>query len=509
MLTVDTIGKVRRAHFVQGKKIKAIAREMNLARNTVRDIIRAEVKTEHRYIRKDQPLPQLGDHVAALEVMLVANTTASRRERLTYQRMFEALRLDGYGGGYDAVRRYGRAWAAREGERTAAAFVPLSFAAGEAYQFDWSHEIIVLNGVTTTVKVAQVRLCHSRMIFARAYMRESQEMVFDAHEKAFVFFKGTPRRGIYDNMKTAVDSVFVGKDRAFNRRFEQLMSHHLVEPTACSPAAGWEKGQVENQVGVVRERFFSPRVAFKTLDDLNSWLADKCIAYAQAQPHPEHKDKTVFEMFEAERPKLMAYRGAFDGFHATTASVSKTCLVRFDRNKYSVASKAVGRPVDIYAYAERVVIKQDGIIVGEHARRFGRDQTAYDPWHYVPVLAKKPGALRNGAPFKDWPLPASIERVRRKLAGSDDGDRQMVKILTAVLTDGLAAVDAACAESLDAHIASADVVLNALSRQKPAVTAVPIQTPERLVLAIPPLADCGRYDNLRTPLIAEVHCGAL
>ena len=296
----------------------------------------------------------------------------------------------------------------------------------------------------------------------------------------------------------------------FNRRFEQLMSHHLVEPTACSPAAGWEKGQVENQVGVVRERFFTPRLSFKTLDDLNGWLADKCIAYAKAQPHPERREKTVFEMFEAERPALMEYRGAFDGFHATSASVSKTCLVRFDRNKYSVNSKAVGRPVDIHAYADRIVIKQDGVVVAEHARRFGRNQTAYDPWHYVPVLARKPGALRNGAPFKDWPLPSSIEKIRRKLAGSDDGDRQMVKIFSAVLTDGLQAVDAACAESLDAHIASADVVLNALSRRQQPEPGAPIMTPERLELAVPPLADCARYDRLRVALApVEVVHGAL
>jgi transposase len=509
MITVDTIGKVRRAHFVQGKKIKAIAREMNLARNTVRDIVRGVEKTEHRYVRKDQPLPQLGLHVVALDAMLAGNAVKAKKERLTFQRMYEELRLAGYIGGYDAVRRYGRAWSEREGERTAAAFVPLSFAPGEAYQFDWSHEIVVLDGATTAVKVAQVRLCHSRMIFARAYLREAQEMVFDAHENAFVFFKGTPARGIYDNMKTAVETIFAGKERAFNRRFEQLMSHHLIEPTACSPAAGWEKGQVENQVGVVRERFFTPRLSFKTLDDLNGWLADKCIGYAKAQPHPEQKNKTVFEMFEAERPALMAYRGAFDGFHATSASVSKTCLVRFDRNKYSVKACAVGRPVDIHAYADRIVIKQDGIIVGEHARRFGRDQTAYDPWHYVPVLARKPGALRNGAPFKDWPLPASIEKVRRKLAGSDAGDRQMVKIFSAVLTDGLAAVDAACAETLDAGIASADVILNALARRQQPAPPPPIQTPERLTLAQPPLADCARYDSLRRPLVTEACNAAL
>jgi transposase len=502
MVTVETIGKVRRAHFVQGRKIKAIVRATGLARNTVRDIIRAEEETERRYQRSVQPLPKLGAFVAQLDKMLAENASRPKRERLTLLRMFEELRGAGYGGGYDAVRRYAACWRERAGERQAEAFVPLIFAPAEAYQFDWSHEVVVLGGVTTTVKVAQVRLCHSRMPFLRAYPRETQEMVFDAHEKAFAFFKGAPRRGIYDNMKTAVDAVFVGKERSFNRRFLQLMSHHLVEPTACTPAAGWEKGQVENQVGVARKRFFSPRVRFESYAELNAWLADRCVAYAKAQAHPEQKERTVFEMFEAERPLLIPYRGPFDGFHATTASVSKTCLVRFDNNKYSVSCKAVGRPVDVHAYADRIVIKQDGVIVGEHARRFGRNQVAYDPWHYVAVLARKPGALRNGAPFKDWPLPGAIEKVRRRLAGSDDGDRQMVKILAAVLTDGLAAVEAACAEALAAGIASADVILNALARAGEPEPAGPVATPERLALQSPPLADCARYDRLRAPLPA-------
>ena len=154
-------------------------------------------------------------------------------------------------------------------------------------------------------------------------------------------------------------------------------------------------------------------------------------------------------MFEAERPKLVPYAGRFDGFHAVPAAVSKTCLVRFDNNKYSVAASAVGRPVEVHAYADRIVIRQDGRVVAEHCRSFGRGVTVYDPWHYVPVLARKPGALRNGAPFKDWVLPAAMERIRRKLAGVDDGNRQMVDILTAVLTDGLPAVEAACAEAID------------------------------------------------------------
>ena len=143
------------------------------------------------------------------------------------------------------------------------------------------------------------------------------------------------------------------------------------------------------------------------------------------------------------------------------------------------------------------MIRQDGAIVGEHPRRFGRGETVYDPWHYVPVLARKPGALRNGAPFKDWPLPASLERVRRKLKGFDDGDRQMVAILSAVLTDGLGAVEAACAEALEDGVHSADVVLNILSRQRDPAPAVTIMTPEALRLRHAPMADCARYDSLR------------
>jgi transposase len=496
MKGVDTIARVRRAYFVRGRTIKQIVRDLHVSRNTVRKIIRSD-ETAFEYERSVQPQPKIGAWREDLERILAQNAARPRRARLTLMRVFEELRGLGYGGGYDAVRRFAAAWARRQDEATAAAFVPLSFALGEAYQFDWSHEVVLIDGVTTVAKVAHVRLCHSRMLFVRAYPHESQEMVFDAHDRAFAFFKGACTRGIYDNMKTAVDTVFVGRDRAYNRRFLQMCGHYLVEPVACTPAAGWEKGQVENQVGTVRQRFFSPRVRAKSYEELNAWLLDRCIAHARAQPHPEIRDKTIWEMFEAERPSLVPYRGPFDGFHAVQASVSKTCLVRFDTNKHSVSASAVGRPVEIRAYAERIEIRQDGRIVGAHRRAFGRGATVYDPWHYVPVLARKPGALRNGAPFKDWVLPASLERVRRKLRAAPDGDRQMVEILGAVLTDGLPAVEAACAEALKEGVHSADVVLNILARQRDPGPPVTIATPEALRLRHEPAADCARYDRLR------------
>ena len=496
MKSVDTIARVRREHFIRHRSIREISRDLNVSRNTVRKILRSGA-TEFQYEREVQPLPMIGPWREQLDGLLMANEGKANRERLTVIRLFEELREAGFKGSYDAVRRYAKAWGKERSSVTADAYVPLSFAPGEAYQFDWSHEVVRINNATVVLKVAHVRLCNSRMFFVRAYPRETQEMVFDAHDKAFAFFKGTCTRGIYDNMKTAVDAIFVGKDRLYNRRFLQMCSHYLIEPTACTPASGWEKGQVENQVGLVRERFFTPILRVKSLEELNGLLLDKCIAYAKAHKHPEIMDHTIWQMFEVERPHLVPSVGCFNGFHASTAAVSKTCLVRFDNVRYSVTSRAVGRPVEVQAYADRIIIRQDGAIVAEHARSFARGATVYDPWHYVPVLARKPGAWRNGAPFKNWVLPSGLERVRRRLRGSNDGDRQMVAILAAVLTDGLATVEAACAEALDQGTHSADVIINILSRKRDTPPPMTIMTPEALRLHHVPIADCTRYDSLR------------
>src|SRR3984893_468499 len=496
MVTVDEIGNVRRAYWVQGKKIKAIARETALSRGTVRRIVRSG-ETVLTYERKEQPLPKLGLFVEQLNKLLEANMAKRKRDRLTTKRLTEQLREVGYAGGYDAVRRYAQRWRQEHAAESAAAFVPLTFPPGESYQFDWSHEIIILDGVTTEVKVAHMRLCHSRMSFLRAYLREAQEMVFDAHDKAFAFFRGACERGIYDNMKTAVDAIHVGKERAFNRRFLQMMSHYLVEPTPCTPGAAWEKGQVESQVKNLRKDLFVPRPRFKSLEDLNAWLIDQCVACTKKQAHPEFLGKTIFEVFERERAQLIPYRGPFDAYRSTPASVSKTCLVRFDNNKYSVMSTAVGRPVDVYAYADPIVIKQKGTVVGGHPRAFARTHGGHNAWHSLDVLRKKPGALRNGAPFME--LPGALGRVQRKLKAVKDGGRQMVDILTAAQSDGLIEVEAACAEALAAGTCSADVILNILARRSESAPASTIDTPERLQLQVLPLADCARSDGVRPP----------
>ncbi|WP_167108965.1 IS21 family transposase [Sphingomonas oligoaromativorans] len=497
MLVLETVLKIRREH-AAGKAIKAIARDLNLSRKVVRKAIRAP-EADFSYRRAVQPLPRIGPFQERLNMLLEEDEGRPRREKLRITRIHDLLLREGFEGSYDAVRRYAARWRQerRRNALDAPAFIPLMFRPGEAYQFDWSHEDVEIAGKPMRVKVAHVRLCASRAIYVRAYPRETQEMVFDAHARAFAFFGGVPTRGIYDNMKTAVTTVFTGKERVFNRRFLVMTAHYMVEPTACSPAAGWEKGQVENQVQTARGRFFQPRLRFASIEELNGWLEAECRRWADTHPHPEQKEWTVAEAWDAERGVLQPVLAPFDGFHESEHAVTGTCLISFDRNRYSVMAKAVRRTVQVRAYADRIVVRCQGEVVAEHRRFFGRDRTIYDPWHYLPVLVTKPGALRNGAPFQDWDLPPALARLRRKLGAGDEADRRFVRVLSAVLVDGLDLVEAAVREALAAGTVSDDVILNILARRREPPRPLTIVTSEDLELKYPPLADCGRYDQLR------------
>jgi transposase len=496
MIGVDLIGDIRRAYFEERLPIKEIVRRLSVSRASVRKVVRGQT-TVFKYDRGVQPAPKLGAWVTVLTEILTAEVKLPRRGRRSTQRLFEELRGRGYDGAHDSVHRFVKAWRFAQARLPAKAYVPLSFAPGEAYQFDWSHETITLQGLPVMIKAAHMKLSYSRMPFVRGYFRETQELVFDAHDKAFDFFGGACQRGIYDNMKTAVEAIFVGKARKYNQRFLQMCSHHLVEPVACSPAAGWEKGQVENQVGNLRDRLFLPKPRVKSLGELNAWLQDQCIIYAKNTIHPEFKDRTIWAVFQDERASLIISRGPFDGFVEKAVRATTTCLIMVDHNRYSVDARGAGQMVLVRSHAERIVVLLGEEVVAEHARQFKRDQVIYNPWHYLPILLRKPGALRNGAPFKDWDLPAGLAEIREKLKRHADGDRQFVKILSAMLEHGLAGVEAACEEALEAGIASGDVILTILARKRQPELPPSITTPEALRLKCEPKADCGRYDSLR------------
>ena len=185
---------------------------------------------------------------------------------------------------------FAQRWQQEQGNAArGAGFVPLSFELGEAFQFDWSCEYLFIGGLRRRLEVAHTKLAASRAFCLVAYYSQAHEMLFDAHARAFALFGGVPRRGIYDNMKTAVDKVGQGKQRSVNARFEAMTGHYLFEPEFCNRAAGWEKGVVEKNVQDRRKDIWreASERRWGSLDEINDWLEQACVKAWGEMSHPE------------------------------------------------------------------------------------------------------------------------------------------------------------------------------------------------------------------------------
>ena len=411
MIDVATLSVIRRWALREHLSLREIARRTGLSRNTIKKYLRADT-VEPRYAKRvsSSKLDPFADKLAG---WLKTEAGKSRKQRRTVKQMHADLAALGYDGSYNRVAAFARVWQAKrqEAERTTGrgTFVPLTFGAGEAFQFDWSEDWAVIAGERTKLQVAHTKLSHSRAFIVRAYLLQTHEMLFDAHNHAFRVLGGVPRRGIYDNMKTVVDKVRRGKERDVNARFGAMVSHFLFEAEFCNPASGWEKGQVEKNVRDARHRLWQPVPAFATLAALNDWLEGRCTALWREIDHGKLPG-TVADVWMQERTLLMPLPRPFDGFVEHTKRVSPTCLVTFERVRYSVPASYANRPVSLRVYAERIVVAAEGQLLCEHRRVIDRrhdstGHTVYDWRHYLAVLQRKPGALRNGAPFVELNRP--------------------------------------------------------------------------------------------------------
>lgn len=493
MFIVESIAKIRRMYHVDSKGIREIARELNISKNTVKKVIRSnETKFELAKYTKDKPV--LGKHLETLNQLLANNTKEPVRRRMTAKKLYEELQTSGYQGSYESVNLIVRGFRRDQEAKGRSVFIPLNFELGQAFQFDWGEEEICLNGKVIRVKAARIKLCHSRHSLVVVYPNEQLEMVMEAHEEAFKFFGGCCKNGIYDNMKTAVKKILIGKDRIFNEKFAQMASHYLFEPIACTPASGWEKGQVEKQVGDSRRNFFTPILSGKSYDDINSQLREMCLEWSKTKRHPDLKERTIFEVYEEEKSYLIPYRGEFTAYRVHPTLVSPLSMVNYDTNMYSVECAYVGLAVQIKSHAWSIIILHEGKIIGQHIRCFERYQKIYNPFHYVPALERKPGALRNGAPFKDLMnlLPSVFVTIRSRLEEHKDSDKQFVAILLLVNKHGLEKVTNACNQALVTGGCSAKLVEQYLEP----VAQIDRQETEFIQLQNPPDGDCSIYSEL-------------
>ena len=300
-------------------------------------------------------------------------------------------------------------------------------------------------------------------------------------------------------MLTAVDKVKKGKGRVVNARFAAMCAHYLFDADFCNRASGWEKGRVEKDVQDSRRRIWveAGQRRFGSFAELNAWLGERCRALWQELRHPQHKEFSIAEMLELEQSHLMPMPAAFDGYVENLAKVSSTCLVTVARNRYSVPCEWAAQMVSTRLYPAQIVVVAGDAVVATHERLSDCNQTRYDWQHYVPLIARKPGALRNGAPFAELPDP--LKRLSQALLRRAGGDRVMAQVLAAVPQHGLEAVLVAVDLVLDSGRPSAEHVLNVLARLREGPLPESVST--TLTVDEPPTTDTSRYDSLREEVI--------
>jgi len=499
---MSMFGKVRRMYFRDRLSICEIVRRTSLSRNTIKKWLATDSGNEPKY-RRSPAQTKLTPYEPRLRQWLEADSYRPKRDRRTALMLFDALQKQGFPGSYTRVSEFIRRWReAGSGSALSKAFVPLTFQLGEAFQFDWSTEHLLIGGIWRQLQVAHTKLCASRAFLLLAYPTQGQEMLFDAHTRAFRVLGGVPRRGIYDNMKTAVDKVRKGKERIVNTRFSVMTAHYLFDPEFCNVASGWEKGQVEKNVQDSRKRLWqeASQAQFGSLDGLNAWLESRCRALWQALAHPDSPGLTIAEALELEQPHLMPMPSVFDGYVEFVARVSSTCLITADRNRYSVPCRYANQKVSVRQYAGRIEAYADDVRVAAHDRLFDRGLVHYEWQHYLPLIERKPGALRNGAPFLDLPEP--LRRLQAALMKRAGGDRIMVQVLACVPVFGLEAVQVATELVLESGNTSVEHVRNVLSRLHEPLPSAKLET--SLQLTEDPLADASRYDRLHAQEIDHV-----
>ncbi|WP_423680284.1 MULTISPECIES: IS21 family transposase [unclassified Undibacterium] len=500
MINVSILSKIRRWHFREQISLREIARRTGLSRNTIRHYLKEEI-VDPVYPQRHTP-SKLDTFADKLAQWLFDETKKSRKQRRSLKQIHSDLCALGYDGSYDRIAAFARHWREEQIERNKGAskhtYIPLQFAAGEAFQFDWSEDWAMIAGERVKLQVAHFKLSHSRAFFVRAYLLQTHEMLFDAHHHAFVAWGGIPRRGIYDNMKTAVDKVKRGKARDVNARFAAMVSHYLFDAEFCNPASGWEKGQIEKNVQDARRRLWQKVPPQSSLVALNQWLAERCRALWEEVTHPT-ESIPIHQAWLNEQKHLMPVGQAFDGFVEHTKRISPTCLITFERNRYSVPASFANRPVSLHVYADRLLIIAEGKVIAEHQRLINRHHlpgyTIYDWRHYLSVLQRKPGAIRNGAPFAE--LPQAFQSLQSILLKRTGGDREMVDVLALVLLHDEQTVLTAVQLALETGAASKQIVLNILSRLLEGTPIAPVDVPQALVLQVEPKANVTRYDSLR------------
>ncbi len=483
MYEVTTRDAIRAWVLVQGHSQRSAAKQFGVSRDTVARLLGEAPAGEARRYRRRVPgrAPLREAALPHIQGWLAENERLRRlapKQRWTGHRMWQELQRLGIGIAEPTVRTLVRACR----QRPAQAFVPLSFGPGERAEFDFGHALVEVDGVEQQVPYLAGRLRYSGAIYLECFPTERQECFFLGQRHAFEFWGGVPQQVVYDNLKPAVAAILAGHSRREQAAFSHFKSVYAFAAVFANPAAGWEKGSVENLIGFARRSFLVPIPRHPDLAALNAALRAACLA--DQQRVMGGRQEPIAARLASERAALLplpAY--PLEVGLLRTVLVRRTGHVRFQTNEYSAPVRHVGQQLTLRADPTLVRLFAGEELVAAHPRCYGRLQVIEDFRHYVPVLLEKPFALPFASALRNGALPASWETYRRELvARGPEGNREFARILALCLTHPLEQVAAALDLAASRGVYSADAL-----RQLLTWAAAPSQTPAPLDPARYPL----------------------
>lgn len=455
MLTVDKKEEIRREHFLHGKSIRRIARELGCSRTTVRKAIR---DSDVPVYRRTAPIRYtvLQPVIPLIDNWLKEDESQPKKQRHTARRIWIRLKEEfGFTGGESSVCRYVHEKRLVVPE----VFVPLVYQPGSDAQADWGEAKVTLNGEEVVVQFFALRLCYSGTCLVVAYPNQKQEAFFDGHQQSFEFFGGVPKRIIYDNLTTAVKKVLSGRNRQEQDFFTAFRSHFLFESVFCQPAKANEKGGVENIIGYVRRNFFVPVPQVISFAELNQILHQRCLE--NLNRISAGKQTSIGKLLQEEKECFLPLpKHSFDCCRTVPVKADSCSRIQFETNKYSVPTAFVYQTLLCKAYPFQIKIVQQEKVIAKHQRLYGRYQEIFNPVHYLKLLEQKPGAFLQAKPLVGWQLPEVFEKFYAGLKERrpEKATREYIRTLRLLEEFSLEKVTAAVEKSLSLQVYQPDAV---------------------------------------------------
>ena len=440
--------------------------------------------------------PKLDLHLNHIRQILDSDKQEPVKQRHTARRIYQRLKAEhGYTGGESNLREAVR----QLKEQAAEVFVPLSHPPGEA-QVDFGHAQVIVAGERVSASYLVMTLPYSDAFFCCVFPKECTETFQEGHVRAFEFFGGVPTRISYDNSRIAISSIEKQRGKVWTSEFHRLVSHHLYEPHFCRVRRANEKGVVEGMVGFSRRNFLVPVPQAASWEELNRVVTERCREDQERQLRGQTVSKAV--LLEQERSSLRPLPAQrFEARRIVMAQANSMALVRFDTNDYSVPTAYAHQPITVVGGVDEVRLVCRDHVVARHRRHWGREQTKYDPIHYLALLERKPGALDYARPLEAWQLPVAFGILRRRLENEwgHPGTREFIKVLRLLERASLLELHGAVKQSLEIGATTSDAVRVLLQHrhEQPVPMFCLDQRPHLGSVAVPP-PDLNAYHCLRS-----------